>query len=177
VLADQTSQGLLTGANTGIIGLAFDSIASTQATPLWQLLEQNNKLAQPFLSFFLERLLDDESAPDDGAYGGVFTLGGTNSSLFSGDIDFNDFPSGTQTSFWFQEMKSIKVNGKSVSLSGGDAELSAIDTGTTLIGGPADDVAAIWAQVDGSNEITSGTYAGFYTFRKHPFSTQGSSSS
>jgi cathepsin D len=166
VLAQQTTQGLLTGANTGIIGLAFDTIASTQATPLWEALQQGKQLSQPYMSFFLNRLIDDRNAPADNAFGGIFTLGGTNSSLFTGDIDFVDFPSGTQPSFWLQTMKAITVNGKSVSLQGGDAELSAIDTGTTLIGGPTSDVKAVWAQVQGSQPVQTGDYAGFYTFRR-----------
>jgi cathepsin D len=165
VLATQTSDNLLTGDNTGIIGLAFESIASTQAVPLWQALQQGGNLAQPYLSFFLERLKDDTNAPADNAFGGVFTLGGTNQSFYTGDIDFQPFPSGTQQSFWLQTVKAVTVNGNSVSLAGGDAELAAIDTGTTLIGGPSSDVAAVWKQVQGSAAVTSGDYVGFYSFR------------
>lgn len=164
LLATKTSQNLLTGDNTGIMGLGFETIASTEATPFWELLEENNQLAKPYLSFYLERLLDDQNAPDDGAPGGIFTLGGTNSSLFTGDIDFQPFPSNTRPSFWLQTMKAITVNGQNIQISTGDAALSAIDTGTTLVGGPTDDVKAIWNSVSGSGQIKSGPYAGFYSF-------------
>jgi hypothetical protein len=40
VLATKTSQNLLTGDNTGIMGLGFETIASTEATPFWELLEE-----------------------------------------------------------------------------------------------------------------------------------------
>lgn len=58
----------------------------------------------------------------------------------------------------------MTVNGKSISITGGDAGVSAIDTGTTLIGGPSDDVAAIWAAVPGSSPSLENP--GFFGFRK-----------
>jgi cathepsin D len=42
--------------------------------------------------------------------------------------------------------------------------MSAIDTGTTLIGGPTTDVQNIWAQVPGSTAM-GGSMTGFYEFR------------
>jgi len=59
----------------------------------------------------------------------------------------------------------VTVGGKSVGISTGSAALSAIDTGTTLIGGPSDDVAAIWAAVPGSAQ--SRTNQGFFTYREY----------
>ena len=58
----------------------------------------------------------------------------------------------------------VTVNGNSVAITTtGTAALSAIDTGTTLIGGPTDDVAAIWAAVPGS--AASRDQQGFFEFR------------
>jgi cathepsin D len=69
----------------------------------------------------------------------------------------------------------VTVNGKSVTLPSGN--VAAIDTGTTLIGGPTAAVAAIYAQIPGSQQL-SGNLAGFYGFRvfilmsvKFPFLT------
>lgn len=55
------------------------------------------------------------------------------------------------------------MQGKSVSITTGASALSAIDTGTTLIGGPTDDVQAIWAAVPGSAPVASNP--GFFSFR------------
>lgn len=44
---------------------------------------------------------------------------------------------------------------------------AAIDTGTTLIGGPSDAVAAVYAAIPGSRKMT-GSYAGYYEYRKYP---------
>jgi hypothetical protein len=59
-------------------------------------------------------------------------------------------------------MIAVTVNGKSVTLPSGN--VAAIDTGTTLIGGPSAAVAAIYAQIPGSSQL-SGNLAGFYGFR------------
>ena len=57
------------------------------------------------------------------------------------------------------------MQGKSVSIPTGSSALSAIDTGTTLIGGPSDAVGAIWDAVEGSQALT-GQMAGFFAFRE-----------
>lgn len=59
-------------------------------------------------------------------------------------------------------MIAVTVNGKSVTLPSGN--VAAIDTGTTLIGGPSAAVASIYAQIPGSQQL-SGNLAGFYGFR------------
>lgn len=58
----------------------------------------------------------------------------------------------------------LTVQGNSISV-GTTSALAAIDTGTTLIGGPTAIVASIWAQVPGSMELT-GQYQGLYAFRQ-----------
>ena len=57
------------------------------------------------------------------------------------------------------------MNGKSVTIPTGNSALAAIDTGTTLIGGPSAAVASIWAAVPGSRALT-GQMAGFFGFRQ-----------
>ncbi|TFK44231.1 aspartic peptidase domain-containing protein [Crucibulum laeve] len=157
---DQLSSGLLDGSVSGIMGLAFSTIASTHSTPFWQTLSTSGQLSSPEMSFWLTRFRNVASAKDEEP-GGVFTLGGTNSSLFTGDIEFLDMPAGQQT-FWLLTMSAITVQGKPVTINTGSAALSAIDTGTTLIGGPTDDVNAIWAAVPGSAPVSN--MAGFFSF-------------
>ena len=97
------SDGLLDGDASGIMGLAFEALASTQSTPFWQGLVNANQLASPEMSFWLTREITNPRAQDDEP-GGVFTLGGTNSTLFTGDIEFLNMPSQTQPTFWLLEM-------------------------------------------------------------------------
>ena len=87
LLVDQTSSNLLDGSNAGILGLAFDTIANTGATPFWQTLAENGQLTTPEMSFWFTRFLNDPSAQEE-EFGGIFTLGGQNQTLYTGDIEF-----------------------------------------------------------------------------------------
>jgi len=159
---DRTTSQLLTGTMSGIMGLAFDTIANSGATPFWQTLASSNQLSTPEMAFWLTRELNNPQAAQSEVFGGVFTLGGTNSSLFTGDIEFLNFPSGTQPSFWLLSVSQLNVNGKSVAITTGDSAVAAIDTGTTLIGGPTNDVAAFWNLVPNSGPIQN--MPGFFAF-------------
>lgn len=98
VAVDQTTQGLLSGTVSGIMGLAFEAISSTRSTPFWKALVDGNQLTAPEMSFWLARFRGDDDAGSEEP-GGTFTLGGTNASLFTGDIEFIDLPV-TTPSFW-----------------------------------------------------------------------------
>jgi cathepsin D len=97
------TSGLVDAPVSGLMGLAFDSLASTQATPFWQAVTNNDQLSAPEMSFWLARDANPSSATSL-APGGIFTLGGTNSSLFSGDIEFLDLAS--TPSFWLLSLSS-----------------------------------------------------------------------
>lgn len=103
LLVDQTSQSLLSGTNAGIMGLAFEALANTQATPFWQALANGGQFTTPEMSFWMNRLLGTTNESTE-KYGGVFTLGGTNSSLYTGDIEYlNLATSGTQK-YWLLQV-------------------------------------------------------------------------
>ena len=102
VAVDQVSSSLLGGELNGIMGLAFEGIANTQAVPFWQALINNNLLTSPEFSFFITRFVNDQSAKPEEP-GGVLTMGGINSTLYQGNIDFQPFtPGATGGSFWLQ---------------------------------------------------------------------------
>ncbi|KAJ3713100.1 aspartic peptidase domain-containing protein [Lentinula raphanica] len=163
LLADELTNGLLDGPVSGIMGLAFESIASTDSTPFWQALVNAGDLSSPEMSFWLAREGSTASTTsvdgDTEVSGGVFTLGGSNTSLFSGDIEFLD-TQGTP-SFWLLTMNALTVQSQSISL-GSSSQLSAIDTGTTLIGGPSDAVQNFYASIAGSEEVPQ--EQGFWSF-------------
>ncbi|EMD33690.1 hypothetical protein CERSUDRAFT_87022 [Gelatoporia subvermispora B] len=163
LLVEQMTSGLLDGDVSGIMGLAFQALATTQATPFWQALVNNNQFASPEMAFWLTRFLDDNNAQQNEP-GGELTLGGTNSTLFTGDIEFQNLatvPDGP--TFWMLEVSGVTVQGSSVSIPTGNSALAAIDTGTTLIGGPTNAVAAIFNAIPGSTALT-GQMAGFFSF-------------
>lgn len=90
------------------MGLGFQTISALQTTPFWETLYNQSKLSSPVFSFYLERYVNDAQEINT-APGGTFTLGGTNTSLFTGNIDFIDMPSGTTPSYWFQQVQSTKL--------------------------------------------------------------------
>lgn len=112
--------------------------------------------------------------------GGVFTLGGRNESYFTGEVEFHNVTTGSGfwavgiSSTWFEAPAccihrslspiGLSIQGVEVSVSEEDGKLAAVDTGTTLIGGPTAVVSAFWNAVPGSAPISN--LAGHYAFRK-----------
>lgn len=89
-------------------------------------------------------------------------MGAVNTSLYTGDIDFNDIPGGSGT-YWLQTISAITSQGSSIPVPTGLDAQAAIDTGTTLIGGPADAVAEIYANIPGAEQGT-GDMEGYYLY-------------
>jgi len=176
---NQVSQGWTGGRHSGIMGLAFQGLANDQAVPFWQALINQNQLTNPQFCFSFTRFVSDPSATSEEP-GGVLTLGGANTTLYQGEMDFQTFSDPIKGGwFWLQTIAGvyctcvsaglaetfllgITVNGKTVSLkSSGSA---AIDTGTTLIGGPSQDVIAFWAAVHGAT-IAGPKFPGMFAYR------------
>ena len=95
------SGGLIDAPVSGIMGLAFQQLAQTRALPFWQAITDNNLLTSPEFSIWIGR---DQKPPSETALvaDGVFTLGGTNSSLFSGNVEFTNVVTdpGVSATFW-----------------------------------------------------------------------------
>ncbi|KAF5353146.1 hypothetical protein D9758_008755 [Tetrapyrgos nigripes] len=159
-VCNQISDGLLDDPVSGLLGLGFETIAASKAPPFWESLVKNGAWDQPLMSFQLTRMQNVSSATELEA-GGTFTMGFTDSSLFTGDIDYNNIPDGMET-YWIQQMSSLTSQGSSISLSTA-TQYAAIDTGTTLVGGPSSVISQIFAQVEGAQPAT-GNYEGYYTF-------------
>ncbi|KAI5982159.1 aspartic peptidase domain-containing protein [Pisolithus marmoratus] len=159
--ATTISDNLLPSGVSGIMGLGFEAISGLHTTPFWQALYNANMLAEPLFSFYLQRWITSSTVIPE-APGGSLTLGGTNPSLYTGDIEYINMPSGSTPSYWLQEISTITVQGQSLQISSSQG-LATIDTGTTLIGGPSSIVSEIWSAVPGA-EALSGQYAGLYAF-------------
>ncbi|KAI0766648.1 acid protease [Trametes elegans] len=158
----QVSTNLLNEPVSGLMGLGFESIAASGATPFWQALaESDGTLDSPLMAFQLTRYVDVSNAQSLEP-GGTFTLGAVNSSLYTGDIDYQNIPDG-QEGYWIQELAGVTVNGNDVSVGSGSSAYAAIDTGTTLVGGPQAVIAALYAQIPGSAALT-GSNSGYWTY-------------
>jgi cathepsin D len=81
-----STSSLISNGLSGFMGLGFSSLSALETTPFWETLCNTNQLAEPLFSFYLERHIDQP--PMDAAPGGILTLGGTNSSLYQGSIEY-----------------------------------------------------------------------------------------
>ncbi|KAJ7879486.1 aspartic peptidase A1 [Mycena olivaceomarginata] len=159
ISTESVAMGNFSVANQGF--LAVDAISATGATPFWQALISSKQLAAPEMAFQLTRFRGTNFQDEEP--GGSFTLGGTNSSLFQGDIEFLPMlTTAGQATFWLLGVSEVTVQGTPLKIATGNDALAAIDTGTTLIGGPTTDVENLWAQIKGSAKIPS--MPGFFQF-------------
>lgn len=153
---------LLSTPVSGLLGLAFTSIASSDAPPLWlALADSAGTLDAPLMAFHLTRFVNDSGARASEP-GGSFSLGALNASLYTGDVDYQPVPDGSR-GYWSIEMAGVSVQGTALDLSADNGALAAIDTGTTLVGGPADAIQQIYAAIPGSARGT-GNYEGYWMF-------------
>lgn len=74
-------------------------------------------------------------------------------------------PFSAEVFFLFKKnILAIKIQGNTINTPSGEASYAAIDTGTTLIGGPSEEIAKIFAQIPGSSPGT-GPYQNYFTYR------------
>jgi len=147
------------------MGLAFDINPGSGDTPFWQTLAEGNKLATPEMSFWLTRHIGDPNAQEE-EFGGVFTLGGQNKTLYKGDVEFLPLVTNAGRQVYLDlsltlshlraSISGVTVNNKAVTLPSGG--VAAFDTGTTLLGGPSAAVSAIYAQIPNSQPLSGGRY-------------------
>lgn len=156
-IVDSTTPNLISASLSGIMGLAFPALAYSKATPWWQ--NASGSWGEKLFAFYMKRYRDVEGAQKTEADGGLATFGYLDSSIYTGDVTYVDVASNPQ--YWQIPMASVSMQGTTVDL--GSSNQVAVDTGTTLIGGPADIVKAIYAAIPGSRAMT-GEYANYYEY-------------
>ncbi|KAI0955331.1 hypothetical protein AcW1_006943 [Taiwanofungus camphoratus] len=108
-VVNQVSNGVLSTPVSGLMGLAWSNIASSGATPFWQsLATSGGTLDSPLFAFQLTRF-NNASNVQDLEPGGTFTMGAVNNSLFTGNIDYQDIPSG-QVGYWIQQIAGLSLH-------------------------------------------------------------------
>lgn len=128
----------------GLMGMAFQSISVYNSPPFFQTLVSSNVAAQPVFAFKLA------------GNGSELFLGGTNSAMYTGDFTYVPV---TEQGYWQVNMDGVSVGGnQAVSTTS-----SIIDTGTTLIVGDKNGVAAIYNAIPGAKDASSTVGDGFWT--------------
>lgn len=142
---------------SGLMGFAWQNLSHQNVLPFWQDVIQ--QMADQRFSFYLQR---NEKYSDYSAAGGELVIGGTNPQYYTGDFNYIK----SRTDFWSIGLDGLKVNGDFVATSPNNVNLAyaAIDTGTSLISGPEEQVAAIYAKVPGAERATEPQYKGYWKF-------------
>lgn len=152
------SSNFNTNPVSGIMGLAWSPLASTQQMPFWQTLASGGNWDSALFGVQLTRYGNVSGAAENEP-GGVIDMGYTNSSLYTGSIEYHNLVGTPQ--YWEINMNTLTVQGKSIDIRGISTVI--IDTGTTNIAGPASAIASIYAQIPGSQAGT-GQLQGYYTY-------------
>lgn len=180
-VATEVSSNLDDDVTSGIAGLGFQALSSSNSVPFWQAANESE------FAFYLQRTTDTStvtvsggggggdgggtggpggsgsgyrkraSSSSSSVAGGYFTLGGTNTSLYTGDINWSSVIS---KSYWLITLGGVSVSNSSVDV--GETNKAAIDSGTTLIGGPESVIAAMYAKIDGASAISGAD--GYYQY-------------
>jgi phytepsin len=112
----------------GILGLAFQSISVDGVVPVFYNMISQGLVPSPVISFWLDRNTAD-------ATGGEMTLGGIDSTRYTGSITY--VPLGNET-YWQFSVSDILIGGKSLGYCGKSGCHAIADTGTSLLAGPSD---------------------------------------
>lgn len=153
---DQLSANVLQSTLSGLMGLAWPALAQSGATPFWQAAINAGDWQDPLFGFYLARYIDDANAQTTETNGGSMDLGFANTDHYSGNINYIDLAG---ENYWLIPLQGITV-GKNKLNPGGNA---AIDTGTSLIGGPTSAMSQIYAQIPNA-EAGTGDLDGYYVF-------------
>ena len=179
-VVNETTASLISNPLSGLMGLAWKSIAQSGATPFWETLAASGSWDSAEMAFYLKRYRGDDSASQVESDGGEFTMGGLDSSKYTGDMNYITIDSDDQD-YWRIPLQGLTVQGTSVTtvsspstLNGAVADSQdtssstagcAIDTGTTLIGVPSTAASAIYAQISGAEAMSASSgYEGYYQY-------------
>uniref|UniRef100_A0A673APV7 pepsin A n=1 Tax=Sphaeramia orbicularis TaxID=375764 RepID=A0A673APV7_9TELE len=127
----------------GILGLAYPRLSASRATPVFDNMMKQSLVSQDLFSVYLS------SSSEQGS---VVTFGGVDPSHFSGSISWIPL---SHELYWQISVDSVTINGQVVACNGGCQMI--VDTGTSLIAGPQNDISNINRYV-GANGNQYGDY-------------------
>ncbi|KAM0755171.1 acid protease [Meredithblackwellia eburnea MCA 4105] len=154
---DNISSIATSSDQVGLLGLAWQTIATSKAVPFVQALWQNGSLSNPVFGFGLRSLVSqDVPSIRSVVAGGIMTVGDVNSTLYSGDLNWHTLSD--SGSYWAIPVDNVTIGGTSIQMSVEDA---IIDTGTNSIALPSAVAQAIYALIPNSRVVRSsgGLYA------------------
>nr|AOR51687.1 aspartic peptidase [Phaffia rhodozyma] len=168
----EISSGLLSSPLSGIMGMGFEALSSSNSVPWWQ--AESSTWTSKVFAFELARYRNIATATDFETQGGYIDLGALNASHYSGDVNY--ITCSAQT-YWEIPVSGLSVEGTSIDISISSTSSSssksssssstpqaAIDTGTTMISVTTTVAAAVYAAISGSSAMTESGYEGYYEY-------------
>lgn len=143
-IANKTSNDFTHFPLDGILGF---SLSKGVTDNFWQSIIEGNMVKSNIFAVSLWR----ES--DGGTNNGELTIGATDTTQYTGDIGYTAVASSVDGD-WAIAMDDVGFDG---SLAGATDRLAYIDSGTTYMFGPRDDVAALHALIPGASSSDGGT--------------------
>lgn len=119
------------GKFDGILGLGFRSISVDNIPVVFGNLVKQKAVKEPVFAFYL---------PSKSGSKGELTMGGTDSSHYTGDINYHTLSSAT---YWEIQTDSISSGGSPIS----SVKKAIVDSGTSLLAGPKSDVKAFMQKI------------------------------
>lgn len=139
---DEPGETFRRGRFDGILGMAFRNISVDDLDPIFQRTWEQKLIPKNMFAFYL---------PSRTGRAGELVLGGYDESHFHGDITWVDLTSET---YWETEVDSIGLEGREPS----GIRTVIVDTGTSLIAGPKDEIDAIANHVGAFASPMGGVY-------------------
>ncbi|KAJ0405775.1 hypothetical protein P43SY_003625 [Pythium insidiosum] len=127
------------GKFDGIFGLAFDTISVAHLTTPFHRMVQDGLLDEPVFAFYLGNQKDGE-----------LTFGGVDEGHFKGELTYVDVTSPT---YWSIALDSVAAGDKKMT----GVHKAIVDSGTSLLAGPKDQVALL-AKAVGAHKFIMGEY-------------------
>ncbi|KAL4074628.1 aspartic peptidase domain-containing protein [Scleroderma yunnanense] len=158
-LANRTDNlDLVHTKNSGILGLAFPSLVSIEGTTVLDNVFDQLSSATRFFAFKLGRYNSRTGISSTSS----FTIGGLDPLISSDASQMAFFPvfrtHDGPYDFWKLPIRAITINSQPLPLShtvvpGADTPIGVLDTGTTLILGPSNDIEVFWNAVGTGNSV------------------------
>ncbi|KAH7923000.1 acid protease [Leucogyrophana mollusca] len=133
---------------SGILGLAWKAFATSNTTPFWEYLVESKQWDMPVMSLHLAR--SSGNSKQNTEPGGTFTLGAYDTTLYTGDIHFNNLTVTENPKKWTLPLAHILAQGKPVSTGSETTIPAVIDSGTTYVYGPSSTIESIYNTISGS---------------------------
>jgi len=127
----------------GILGMAFERISADGVIPVFYNMISQNLIPEPLFSVWL-------SKNPQGTNGGELILGGIDSSLYNGSINYVPLISET---YWAFSMGDVRLGNTSLDFCGSSGCNAIADTGTSLIAGPTKLIAELNRKLGAINII------------------------